>query len=362
MTLPAGLGAQWCAVDEVTYGVAPSLATAVFYAADKDSLELKKTAKQGTGIFAGSLAPRGARRRVTEYAVQGALPMDLPMRQMNPWLKRMFGSYGQSAVTLAQDGVTGAYSASHFLGDLTGHTFALQKGAPTVDAVTEPLTYTGCKVQAWEVACTMGEIAKLTLTIEGRNELTSAGSGWKDPLNASVPTLQAYSAPTAGQVFTWVDAGVYYGGTPSTTSGVTTVSGATLAGNVVGPLSLKVTRPMRLDRYAPGVAPYRNEPLQNGLTQIQGSFVVEWLSAETYLAAYEADTGVTIELRFTGPGIGSGSDKAMLGLLCSQVFLEGESPKVGGPDLLTTTIPWSVTDNGADNVLQATYWTLDSTG
>ena len=101
MALPSGLGAQWCFFDETTYGVAPALTTAVFYAADKDSLQLKKTTKQGTGIFAGSLAPRAARRRATEYMVQGALPLDLPMRQMNPWLKRMFGSYGQAKSALA---------------------------------------------------------------------------------------------------------------------------------------------------------------------------------------------------------------------------------------------------------------------
>lgn len=359
MSLPSGLGAQWCAVDETTYGVAPSLSTAVFYAADKDSLQLKKTTKQGTGIFAGSMAPRAARRRPTEYFTQGQLPMDLPMRQLNPWLRRLFGSYGQAGATLVQDASTGAYSASHSLGDLTGHTFALQAGKPTVDGVTEPFTYTGCKVQGWEVACSMGEIAKLTLTIEGRNELNGS---WKDPLNGSVPSLQAYTAPVAGLPFAWVDANVYYGGTPSTTSGVTTISGAVKAGNVKGPLSLKVTRPMDTTRFAPDIAPFRNETLQNAVTQIQANWVVEWLSAETYQAAYQADTGVAIELRFTGPAIGSGSDFAMLSLLCSLGKLDGESPQVPGPGLLTQTIPMSILDDGTNNIIQATYWTLDSTG
>lgn len=359
MSLPSGLGAQWCAIDEVTYGVAPALTGAVFYACDNDSLQLKKTTKPGSGIFAGSLAPRGARRRATEYMVQGALPMDLPMRQMNPWLRRMFGSYGQAGATLTQDLTTGAYSATHSLGDLTGHSFVLQAGKPTVDGTTEPFTYVGCKVQAWEISCAKGEIAKLNLTIEGRNSLNGT---WKDPLNASVPALQAFTAPVSGLPFSWIDAGVYYGGTPSTTAGVTTVTGATLAGNVVGPLSLKVTRPMDLTRFAPDKAPFRNEPLQNAVTQIQGNWVVEWLSAETYQAAYQSDTPLTIELRFTGPGIGTGSDKAMLGLLCSQVYLDGEEPKVPGPGLLTQTIPWTVTDDGTNNILQALYWTLDSTG
>ena len=57
-----GLYAQWCAVDETTYGVVPSLSTAKFYAVQSDTLKLNKVTKQGAGIFAGSLAPRAARR------------------------------------------------------------------------------------------------------------------------------------------------------------------------------------------------------------------------------------------------------------------------------------------------------------
>lgn len=360
MALPVGLAGQWCFVDETTYGIAPSLSTAVFLAADSDTLKLQKKPTQGKGIFAGGLAARGARRRIGEYSAKGDLPFDVPMRQMNTHLKRMFGSYGQASSTLTEDGVTNAYSATHALGDLTGKTFTLQAARPGVDGTASPATYTGCKIQAWELSAAMGAQLKAKFTIEARNEL--AGT-WSDVLNSSsVPALQAYTAPVAGQFFHWVDAGVYYGGTPTTTSGVTTMSGQTLAGNVKGPLSIKVTRPMDLERYSPDVAPFRNEPLQQDYTQIDGSWVVEWKSSAAYEAAYQSDTGVSIELRFTGPAIGSGSDHAMLSILCSNIRLEGESPSTPGPGILTQTIPWSVLDDGSNNIIQATYWTLDSTG
>lgn len=358
MGLPSGLGAQWCFVDETTYGVAPSLSSAVFYACKSDSLELHKTTKQGTGIFKGSIAPRASRRVATAYAVKGAVPMEVPERQFNPWLYRMFGSYGQSAAALTQDGTTGAYSASHFLGDLTGHSFCGQKGAPTVDnGTSEPFTYVGCKVQEWELSVAMNDLLQLTLTIEGRNELNGS---WKDPLNGSVPSLQSYTAPVTGSVFRWTGATVYYGGTPSTTGGVTSLTSPAVAGNVKGPLSIKVTRPMDLERYSPEVAPFRNEPIQNGLTQIAGSMTVEWLSSETYLAAYRADTSTAIEYQFVSEAIGAGSDVATLSILASNVKLEGESVKIPGPEVLTQAVPWTVLDDGTNNILQATYWTLDS--
>ena len=60
-TIPSGLGAQWCFVDEVTYGVVPSLSGAKFYALDSDGVKLAKVPKQGTGLFQG-LDCAGGRR------------------------------------------------------------------------------------------------------------------------------------------------------------------------------------------------------------------------------------------------------------------------------------------------------------
>ena len=476
MALRSGLGGQWAAIDETTYGVVPSLAAAAFYAADNDSLVLRKTPKQGVGIYAGALAPKAARRVVTEYSAGGALPMDCPERQLNPWLYRGFGSYGQAAAVLTQHASSGAYKSVHSLGALEGHSFALQKGVPTADTgAVIPVTYSGCKVTDFELSCAMGEIAKLTLSIEARNEL--AGT-WNDPLNASVPGLQPFVAP-AGGAFRWVGGTVYYGGTPSTvpvvaapaaptvtpaasggtvlagtyqvvisyvnvqgetlgstaapvtttgsTSTITVTSppaiayaaswyayvsqaggtalaatrqqaagsptaigtnlvltapptstGATslavatagtvtsltspvVAGNIKGPVSVKLMRPMDLTRHAIDVAPYRNEPLQNALTQPTGSFAVEWLSAMTYYAAYQADTATSINLQFVAESIGSGGDFATLSILCSNIRLNGESPKIGGPAVLEQVVPWDALDDSVDAVIQATYWTTDAT-
>lgn len=363
VTLRTGLSSQWCAIDETTFGVAPTLTAAVFYAMKSDTLELKKVTKQGAGIFAGSLAARGARRVVTEFSTGGALNMELPERQMNPWLKRMLGSYGQAAATLAQNGTTGAYKAVHALGALEGNSFTVQVGKPSVDGTVKPFTHVGCKVSEWEVSCALGDIAELALTIEGRNELALSNvAPHTDSLNASVPTLQAYAAPAAGSVFRWLGGSILYGGTATTTTGVTTIASPTIAANLTGTLSLKCTRPMDTNRYAPDVAPYRNEPLQNDVTAISGSFGVEWLSAGAYYAAYQADTATAIQLQFTTVPIGTGSDVATLSLMVPLAKLDGKSPESGGPATLVQTVPWTGLDDGVNNVLQATYVTLDMTG
>ena len=65
----------------------------------------------------------------------------------------------------------------------------------------------------------------------------------------------------------------------NTAGQLTSISAPTTAANLTGPLSLKVSRALDLNRFAADVAPYRNEPLDNGPVQMQGSLGVEWLSA-----------------------------------------------------------------------------------
>jgi hypothetical protein len=357
MGLPSGLAGQWCAVDETTYGVAPTLTGAPFTIFDSDSIKLKKTTKEGAGIYAGALVAKSARRVLTEYMVQGAAPADLPAQGLNKWLYRMFGSFGQSNAVLTEDMSTAAYKAVHVPGDLTGHTFALQAGRPDISGTVAPFTYTGMKVSEWEISAAMGEIPKWTLTFEGRNELAGSGNG--DPLNGSVPSLLTYSAPVGG-VFKWNQGTVFYGGTPSTTSGITTLASPTAAGNIKS-FSVKMTRPMDTNRFSPELAGWRNEPLQNALLKITAQFEVEWLSTNAYYNAYANDTATAFSLAFTGPVIGTGSDHSSLGLLMSNIRLEGDSPSVSGPAVLTQTIPVTVYDDGTNSTLQATYWTLDTT-
>ena len=355
--LRSGLATQWCAADEETYGVVPSLTGAPFYIWDSDSLALAKTTKQSTGIYAGAQYPTASRRVVTQYSATGATTGDLAQRGLNPWLYRMLGSYGQAAAALTEDATTGAYKAVHAPGALDGHSFSLQAGAPTVDTGTvEPFTYSGCKVADWTLTATEGDIVKLALTIQARNELSGT---WTDPLNASVPALADYDEPPGG-VFHWVGAQIIVGGTPSTSGGVTTVSSGVVAGNIKGPFSVKQTAALDLTRYAPDVAPFRNEPVEDGLRATTGQFVVEWLSTDTSYAAYQEDTATSIAYQFTGPAIGTGADVASLEVLVPNIRIDSAPVPRSGPAVLTETVSWTALRDGVNNPVQFTYYTLDS--
>lgn len=352
-----GLFAQWAMIDEATYGVAPAFSAAQWYANTTDSLGLAKVPKQSAGIFSGSQFERAARRvGAMEYSVKGNRVYDLPERGMNKRLFHMFGSFGQAAATLAQDGSTGAYKSVHAPGFIDGHTFALQKGVPGVDGTVVPMTMTGCKVQSWQLDCALSDIVKITETIEGRNELAFS---FKDPLNGSVPSLAAYTAPV-GNVFRWVGASVYVGGTPSTTAGVTTLASPTLAGNVTGPLMFKWDRTLDLTRYAPDVAPFRNEPMQIGVSKATGQLGVEFVSSETYYASFQNDTPTSIEYQFETVPIGTGSDIATFSILVPNIRIETAPLPIAGPGIVKQSIAWTGLDDSVNNVVQGTYVTLDS--
>jgi hypothetical protein len=49
-----------------------------------------------------------------------------------------------------------------------------------------------------------------------------------------------------------------------------------------------------------------------------------------------------------------------LDILVPNVRLNGDSPSVGGVQVLEQTVPWVARDDGVNNVIQLTYWTTDS--
>lgn len=366
----SGISSQILMVPETTYGVAPSLAAAQPYEFTSETLELKKTVIQGKGLHAGGLHGRGARRVVTNYAVQGGITMDLPTMYLNQLLWQMFGSKGQANATLTEDGTTGASSAVHVPGSMQGQSMTIQKGVPSVDgSAANPFTYVGMKMTDWTIKVATGAIATLETTWDGRNELAgtgTAGAGVNGEKGTTAGTdFNAYPVPALGtftedadnNVFHFREATLLSGGTPSTTGGVTNLTGATALGNVKS-AEIKYTKKLDTSRYFLGSAGFKGEPIDNDFRDITGQFVVEWLDAEAMYEAFAADTYTSLQLLFEGDPIGSGTDISTLEITIPQVFLEGESPKVGGPAIVTQTVPFTGLDDGlGNNPIQALYWT-----
>lgn len=361
----SGLAAQLVVKDEATFGVAPSLTSGIeSFEFKSETLELKKTTVVGEGLAAGRIYQRIKRRVLTNYDVTGDVVMELPTRGMNFWLSYMLGSWGQANATPAQLTTTGVYQSIHQPGGNFGHSFTLQKGVPTADNATiEPVTYVGAKLSGWEISVSTGAIAMLTLHVDARNEL--AGAGNSDPLNASVPALATWTPVTTGrgmELFHFREATLLSGGAPTITSGKLSLAGATPAASVKD-ITVGQTVALDANRIFLGANGFKAEQIENGYRAITGSFTAEWLSSEAYYNAFSADTSTSLELTFTGPIAGtSGTNTLLLDIIIPNIKLDGESPKVPGPAVITEAVKFTGYDDDTTNIpMQITYQSEDTT-
>jgi hypothetical protein len=222
-TIPvgSGLAAQLVVKDESTYGVAPALTSGIdSFEFDSDTLGLKITRVDGSGLAAGRVYKRAKRSVLTNFDSNGDVVMKLPTRNLGFWLRYMVGDFAATPTEIATSGIY--QTVFQPVSSLKGHSFTLQKGAPATDETVEPFTYVGCKLSGWELSVATGGIGMLTQHIDARNELAGAGNG--DPLNGAVPALATWVPTTSGlgmSVFHFREATLYTGGTPTLAGGNT---------------------------------------------------------------------------------------------------------------------------------------------
>lgn len=371
----SGLATQVMATSESTYGVAPSLASARCYEIKSETLELKKNTVQGQGLAAGRLYDRTKRRIVTSWDVTGNVVLDVPIRQLGFWLQYVVGSFNQTLAVPTSLG-SGAYQyvfqgvgGSQTLGGLLGQSFTLQEGIPTISGAVEPFTYVGCKVTDFELKAAYGSIAEMTLGIDARNELAASGqygaaSAAADPLNGSVPALQAWNGPPTGgqgeQVFHFREATIYTGYTYTYASHmIQPCSNSSYAAGNIKDIDLKHVVKLENNRYFAGNQGFKAEQIENGFRGINGTFTIEWLSSEAMYQSFQSDTTTSLECSFVGPTIG-GSYTYLLDVIIPNIKLEGESPKVPGPAVVTQAVPFTGLDDESTCPIQFIYQTEDT--
>ena len=365
----SGLATQLVATTESTFGVVPATlaAAARAYEFKSETLELKKTTVQGQGLAAGHLYDRAKRRVLTNYDVAGGVVMDCPTRQLAFWLQHMFGSWGQTLATPTQIGGSGIYQSVHqgiggaqTTGGMLGHSICIQKGVPEVGGTLDPFTYVGVKITDWELKCSVGAIAELSLTFDGRNEL--AGAGNTDPLNGTVPTLATWAGPpTSGLgagLFHFRQATLLVGGT-ATGGGATAVSiaGGTTAANAKD-IDIKHSVKFDQSRIFLGANGFKAEQIENGFRSITGTATVEWTSPSAYYNAFAADTTTALELKFVGSTVGG--QTYLLDFIIPNIKLDGEAPKVGGPTVVTQSVSFTGLDDETTAPIQCIYQSEDT--
>lgn len=344
--IPSGLGGTLGFAQETTYNTFVSPTDFIYF--KKEAFEFKKTVVTSEAIMGGR-TQLGSRRVVPAVAVDGSIELEVQERGMGLLFKNMLGSSVSSPTLLSGS----AYQQVHALGNsISPMTF--QVGRPDITGTLNSFSYTGCKCTDWTLGVAAGQIATLTLSLDGAGQSTS----------------QTYAAPSytnSGSPMHFAQGGLYLGGTTTTTSGTATRTGGTqLAGagstfaGAVKSINIKATNPMNTDRRTLGTTAKLN-PLANAFVAITGDVEIEFSDLTTLYNVFAAapETSTAIEFSLTGSLI-SGSNYATVDVLLPKVYLDTDQTMVEGPDILTQKVAFTALYDGTNTPVQITYTSADS--
>ncbi len=338
-----GLGATWGIGREATVGTA--VAPSRWFEFTSEGFELSRESVQGQGIRGNaSYANRGKKRVVVATGVSGSIAGELSTHGLGLLLQAMIG--GTPIIT--QQGTTTAFEHAYKSGDLDGRAYTVQVKRPDATGAANIFTYRGCKATGWEIACSAGEIATLSADFDGWNEDTAAAY-----------TAAAY--PTAASVFSFKDGALFTGGTVGTAAnGVLTHTGGTLVSSVTA-ATVSGSNTLKTDRRFFGSNGVKAEQIENGVREVTGSLEAEYTGNALY-NNYVTDTPMVLRLTFTSKLLAATGHPYLFEVLIPQVWLNGETPKVAGTDVLTQTIGYDAAEDDAGNPLvQARLITTDTT-
>ncbi|MFI9817574.1 phage tail tube protein [Saccharothrix variisporea] len=322
MAIPSGLSAQLMTAEEVTYGT-PVTTDRGFEFRD-ESLKLEVERIESTALRSGTRVLRSDRWAVGKKNVTGDITMDLLNKSQGRWWKHAFGGVATSQPDAA--GNPTVYLHTFTPGDLpVGQT--IQVGRTDVGGTTRPFTYHGCRVASWELACAVGDIASVKFSILGEDEDTSTA-------------LASISYPSSLAMMTFVQGSVTIAGTAAN------IKSATVSGN----------NGLAEDRYFLG-SQLRKAPLENALREYTGQFEAEFEDLTAY-NRFVNGTEASVVLLFQGATISTTYKYEVK--VTMNVRFDGETPNVGGPEIVPLNIPFKVVDNSTTSI-KVEYQTTDTT-
>lgn len=311
---------------ESTYGT--PVAVDRFYEFTSESIGRNNNILQSNGIRAGARnLRRGAKRSLSTHDASGSIEMEVATKGFSRWFQHILGS----TPTVVQQGATPAYLHTHALASTQGKSLTILKSLRQGDSTeVETFRYHGCKITSAEFSISAGEILTLSIDVDAEDEDTVT------------------AMPTA----TFLDAPVFH-----FKQGVLKVDGSSVA--AVTSASVSVENPMQTDRYYLGSAGLKAEPRENDFPAVSGSLSAEFLSPTVFYDRFVADSAAALILEFEGATI-SGAYKETLRITVPEVHFTGETPKVGGPDIVALDVPYEAAAVGSTAGTTIEYISTDT--
>lgn len=342
MATGSGLDAQLMVGAETTWGtgVTPNHA----YEFNDEGLKLDPTFLEPTGLRVGTKYKRASRVSISRKSVSGDITLEHATKGMGLLWKHALASALATPTALTAP----AYEQVHTPGDFRGLGLTVQVGRPEPSTGTvRPFTYKGCKITQWELTVSDNAIPQLKITFDGRDEDTATA-------------LAAPSYLSGSKVFSFANATLKLGGTASTTSGKTSVTGNTAVATVVTEVSVQGQAPMAADRFGIGNAGLKSEQLENATPTVTGSLKAEFNKAELY-DHFTANDTLPLVLALTGDAIGASGSNDTLEIILPATKIKGAPPNVGGPDIVQMSCDFEAYSDEVNPVIQVRIVSADAT-
>lgn len=350
----SGLDAQIGFAPETTWGT-PVTTGMRFFEYTEESLGSENNTVQGVGLTGGGLSLRAARRARTTRNASGDVTIECGTVGMPLLWQYAIGAHTAAGV---QIGTTGVYDWLFKPGKHRGKSLTVQKTVPNpIDGSTPAFTYTGCKITEWELSCAVDEIAMLKLSLDVQDERSTLST----PTPGLAMATASYPSMPAG-LFHFAQGGLVSGSAVSEASGVWSIDSEAEIVNVTS-ATVKQTNPMKTDRFFFNSAGLKAEQIENDRRGGEGELSAEF-SGLTQYEKFRNDTQLAIALRFVGDTVigSSGANVPLLELLMPACFLTGESPKVGGPDVVEQNQPFTfLQPESTAPDIQIRYRSVDAT-
>lgn len=322
MAIKSGIAGQLGIKAESIYGTPVTVDR--FYEFNSEGIAVDVADVFSRGIGTGRFQ-RSDRFKSYIRGARGPINMDVLTKGFGLWFEHMLG---QNTVTGA--GADKTHTCIPDANALQGKSLTVQVGRPDVNGTVRAYTYEGGKILDWELACALDEQLKLNVNMDFENVLTATA-------------LASASYPSAAEELVFSE-------------GAFTIDGNT---QFVKSFNLRGNNALNAERRAIGNV--KREPVANAEAVIDGSLEMEFEDLTRYAAWVAGDVVADLVLLFESPTvIPTTSTEFALQVTLPAIKYMGETPMVGGPDIVMQNAPFKALYNGTDPIIELVYTTSDT--
>ena len=312
MAIRSGLAAQIGIGVESTVGTAATPTR--FYEFNDESIAQTIERIESEGLRTGNRVLRSDRFVSGQKAIEGSFSMDMTAGNTAILFKHALG-----AVATA-----GSYVHTCTMSDPFGLGLTLEVGRPGNDGTVRAFTYAGCKINTLDLSVSVGELLSAEFGIIGTTAET-------------IGSVTSASYGTGLELLHFAGAAITVGGTAYPCKD----------------FSLSVNNGLTGDRYVLG-SQIAQQPIASSLAEVTGSLVAEFVDATAYNRVVNATTA-QIVATFTD------SASKSITVTVPVARFDGDTPTVGGPDILDQTLNFKGLFNGTDSPVTIAVANGDST-